>query len=355
MSQAHVSNKQAFTLQFNSELSQKMALVIFCKKPSLATALAQKFGLQFDGAVHGKSDTRHVSGIRYWGPAGCDIKLKKALDVLTADFEERKYFSKEAINEIADQINLKGSYVRGQFTAANQNGKKGPTGGNFNPKNDNQKKLAELIAENDFTFALGPAGTGKTHVAMMMAIQALKNKEVSKIILARPAQEAGERLGFLPGDQNEKIAPYMRPLYDELDKAYGNGAFKKMIDNGTIELCPIGFLRGRTLTDAFIVVDEAQNLLRSQIKMVLTRLGEGSKMVITGDQSQIDLASRSMSGLMPAMERLNGKPGIGVMNFDSKDVVRHPTVQVAVEALGDDFDNIPEVAPRRNQGGPSPR
>lgn len=196
----------------------------------------------------------------------------------------------------------------------------------------NQQKLVETFAENDLTFALGPAGTGKTYVAIALAVRALKNKEVRKIILSRPAVEAGEKLGFLPGDMKDKIDPYLQPLYDALEDMIPAVKLKEYMESKVIQIAPLAFMRGRTLNDAVIVLDEAQNTTTHQIKMFLTRLGMNAKMIITGDATQIDLPRSTQSGLIRALKVLDGVPGIGHVEFGKKDIVRHALVQRIVEA-----------------------
>lgn len=196
----------------------------------------------------------------------------------------------------------------------------------------NQKKLVETYAENDLTFALGPAGTGKTYIAIAMAVRALKNREARRIILSRPAVEAGEKLGFLPGDMKDKIDPYLQPLYDALEDMIPAVKLKEYMESKVIQIAPLAFMRGRTLNDAIIVLDEAQNTTTHQIKMFLTRLGMNAKMIITGDVTQIDLPRQTQSGLIQALKVLEGVPGIGKVEFGKKDIVRHHLVQRIVEA-----------------------
>lgn len=199
-------------------------------------------------------------------------------------------------------------------------------------RSENQQRLVKAFDENDLVFALGPAGSGKTYVAIALAVRALKNKEVKKIILSRPAVEAGEKLGFLPGDMKEKIDPYLQPLYDALQDMIPATRLKELMDNNVIQIAPLAFMRGRTLGEAVIILDEAQNTSTHQIKMFLTRMGLNAKMIVTGDMSQIDLPPSQRSGLSQAIELLHDVPGIGKVQFTKKDIVRHKLVQRIVEA-----------------------
>lgn len=196
----------------------------------------------------------------------------------------------------------------------------------------NQQKLVETFAKNDLTFAMGPAGTGKTYIAIALAVRALKNREVRKIILSRPAVEAGEKLGFLPGDMKDKIDPYLQPLYDALEDMIPAMKLREYMDSKVIQIAPLAFMRGRTLNDAIIVLDEAQNTTTHQIKMFMTRLGMNAKMIITGDVTQIDLPRSTQSGLIQALRILDGVNGVGRVEFGKKDIVRHQLVQRIVEA-----------------------
>lgn len=196
----------------------------------------------------------------------------------------------------------------------------------------NQQKLVRDFETNDLLFAIGPAGSGKTYTAIALAVKSLKNKSIKKIILSRPAVEAGEKLGFLPGDMKEKIDPYLQPLYDALQDMITPLKLKEYMENGTIQIAPLAFMRGRTLSDAVVILDEAQNTTTQQIKMFLTRMGLNAKMIVTGDITQIDLPISQKSGLIDALSVLNGVKGISRVDFDTSDIVRHRLVQRIVEA-----------------------
>jgi phosphate starvation-inducible PhoH-like protein len=198
-------------------------------------------------------------------------------------------------------------------------------------KTDNQRRMMRSIVKNDMIFAVGPAGTGKTYTAVALAVKALKNKEVKRIILTRPAVEAGENLGFLPGDLKEKLDPYMQPLYDALYDMIPLDKLNQYIENRTIQIAPLAFMRGRTLDHAFVILDEAQNTTESQMKMFLTRMGSSAKFLITGDASQIDLPSKQPSGLLQAMRYLKNVEGIEVIELDNTDVIRHKLVKAIIE------------------------
>lgn len=195
-----------------------------------------------------------------------------------------------------------------------------------------QKKFMAAYEKNDLIFSIGPAGSGKTYIAIATAVRALKNKEVKKIVLSRPAVEAGEKLGFLPGDMKEKIDPYLQPLYDALQDMIPGAKLKDYMENGIIQIAPLAFMRGRTLSDAFIILDEAQNTTTQQIKMFLTRMGEHSKIVVTGDMTQIDLPAKERSGLGEALRVLKNVDGVAKIEFNAKDIIRHKLVQKIVEA-----------------------
>jgi phosphate starvation-inducible PhoH-like protein len=218
-------------------------------------------------------------------------------------------------------------------------------------KNLAQKRYLDLIRKHDVAIAVGPAGTGKTYLAMAMAVAALQRKEVSRIILTRPAVEAGERLGFLPGDLADKVDPYMRPLYDALRDMMDMEKATRLIERGTIEVAPLAFMRGRTLNDSFVILDEAQNTTGEQMKMFLTRLGDGSQVVITGDVTQIDLPPQTESGLVEAVRVLRSIREIGFIRFEAADVVRHPLVQSIVRA----YDRAGREKVRQARSSTSPR
>lgn len=215
----------------------------------------------------------------------------------------------------------------------------GVNGKPISARTPNQQRLVDAYSKNDLIFALGPAGTGKTYIAIALAVRALKNKEVRKIILSRPAVEAGEKLGFLPGDMKDKIDPYLQPLYDALEDMVPAAKLKEYMESNAIQIAPLAFMRGRTLNDAIVVLDEAQNTTTHQIKMFLTRLGMNSKMIVTGDATQIDLPKTTTSGLIQALKILDGVNGIGKVEFCKKDIVRHALVQRIVEAY-ERFDNL---------------
>ena len=214
----------------------------------------------------------------------------------------------------------------------------GMNGKPITARTENQQLLVKAFENNDLVFATGPAGSGKTFVAIALAVKALKNKEVRKIILSRPAVEAGEKLGFLPGEMKDKLDPYLQPLYDALQDMIPAAKLKEYMENNVIQIAPLAFMRGRTLNDAVIILDDAQNTTTHQIKMFLTRLGMNAKMIVTGDVTQIDLPPSTTSGLIQAMQILKGVNGIGKIEFTKKDIVRHKLVQRIVEAY-DKFDD----------------
>lgn len=255
-----------------------------------------------------------------------NFKIGKTLDKqsITYAIELLNEGNKEQIEELEDTIAVtkKGREVK--------------------PKTIGQKHYINLIRNNDITLGVGPAGTGKTYLAVAMAVRAFKKEEISRIILTRPAVEAGESLGFLPGDMKDKVDPYLRPLYDALFDMLGDEKCAKYIERGIIEVAPLAFMRGRTLDNAFIILDEAQNTTPEQMKMFLTRLGFGSKAVVTGDLTQIDLPNKYKSGLIQAMDVLKDVDGVGINKFTEKDVVRHELVQRIIKAY-EKFDEEQEL------------
>ncbi len=225
----------------------------------------------------------------------------------------------------------------------------GNNGNVVRARTENQRKLVALYDKCDLLFAEGPAGSGKTYTAIALAVRALKERQVRRIILTRPAVEAGEKLGFLPGDMKEKLDPYLQPLYDALNDMIPPAKLQKYLEEGTVQIAPLAFMRGRTLDNAFVILDEAQNTTLPQIKMFLTRMGRNAKFIVTGDVTQIDLPLRTDSGLVRATEFLRGIEGIGLVAFDKRDIVRHPLVKHIVEAFDRhaETSDTPPAGPRR--------
>ena len=254
--------------------------------------------------------------------------FEQLANLMTEGYELKNGDVKTAAQLVADDggVNLRDYFLR--------EGQKQPEGTRrrVNPKSPNQRRYLEAIERFDIVFGVGPAGTGKTYLAMAQAVSYLLAKKVTRIILARPAVEAGEKLGFLPGDLQEKVNPYLRPLYDALYDMMDTERANRLVERGTIEVAPIAFMRGRTLNDAFVILDEAQNTTSEQMKMFLTRLGFGSKAVVTGDITQIDLPQPRLSGLVEALRIVKDIEGIGFIYFDERDVVRHKLVQQIVKA-----------------------
>ncbi|HEV7646056.1 MAG TPA: PhoH family protein [Pyrinomonadaceae bacterium] len=273
-----------------------------------------------------------------------DPKDIEAVEKILLDFAEMfsqgKNFTDKELRDVFKQIAEDRAYsLHEHFKKAsfNPSGKKQVTA-----KSANQRKYLEAIQNNDLVFGIGPAGTGKSFLCVAMAVHALFEKQVSRIILTRPAVEAGERLGFLPGDLQDKVDPYLRPLYDALFDLVDAERVNKMLEKRIIEIAPLAFMRGRTLADAFIILDEAQNTTGEQMKMFLTRIGFGSKTVVTGDKTQIDLPRGQKSGLLEAEKVLEGLEGINFVYFNDKDVVRHKLVQMIVKAYESHSENRTE-------------
>ncbi|WXR61578.1 PhoH family protein [Peptostreptococcaceae bacterium AGR-M142] len=271
---------------------------------------------------------------------GKENNIKKAfevLNILKKEVENKNKLNKQNISyilskfEVEDNLNEQLDYIIGMNTK----------GIPIKPKTINQKQYIDNINNNTLTFGIGPAGTGKTYLAVAMAVKSFKKGEVNRIILTRPAVEAGEALGFLPGDLKDKVDPYLRPLYDALFEFLGAEKFDKYMERGLIEVAPLAFMRGRTLDNAFIILDEGQNTSKAQMKMFLTRIGFGSKVVVTGDITQIDLPSNKNSGLVHALKILNKVEGIKVNYFEKVDVIRHKLVQRIINAY-EEFDNKKE-------------
>ena len=250
-------------------------------------------------------------------------------DMLIAHYGKYNVLNDEIIERIIFADNKEKTILNGGTEA---NILYGVGGKLIKAKTLNQKRLVESMSKNDMVFAIGPAGTGKTYTGVALAVKALKEKQVKRIILTRPAVEAGENLGFLPGDLNEKLDPYMQPLYDALRDMIPNETLQSYLSKGTIQIAPLAFMRGRTLDNAFVILDEAQNSTHSQMKMFLTRMGKNSKFMITGDPEQIDLPRSMISGLKEALLILKSSKGIGIIRLDDKDVIRHLLVKKIIEA-----------------------
>jgi Phosphate starvation-inducible protein PhoH, predicted ATPase len=256
-------------------------------------------------------------------------EFEKRLEQLILHFEKYNHLDRNTIERILTSDNsilLPSTLLDRDFIVHGVKGKI------IRAQTPNQQKLLDLIGKNDMVFAIGPAGTGKTYTSVALAVRALKNKQVKRIILTRPAVEAGENLGFLPGDLKEKLDPYMQPLYDALLDMIPFDKLNSFIENGTIQIAPLAFMRGRTLDNAFVILDEAQNTTYVQMKMFLTRMGKNAKFIITGDPGQIDLPKKVSSGLIEALHIIKEIKGIGTLWLDDKDVVRHPLVKEIINA-----------------------
>ena len=267
--------------------------------------------------------------IKVSGPEENVIEFEDKLDGILAYVEKHKTLDQRAFDTLVQASDAaKENYTLLKDEVILH----GPSGRIIKAKTPNQYKLIEASVDNDMLFAIGPAGTGKTYTAVALAVRALKNREVRRIILTRPAVEAGENLGFLPGDLKEKLDPYLAPLYDALRDMIPKEKLEFYLENKTIEIAPLAFMRGRTLDDAFVILDESQNTTTSQMKMFLTRMGESARFIITGDTSQIDLPKHQKSGLKEAVSYLNNVKGIGFVYLDGRDVIRHPLVKQIIEA-----------------------
>lgn len=269
------------------------------------------------------------STLKAYGEENILEEFSKRTDMLIAHFGKYNILNEEIIERIILASDNDKEILKGGTEAVILYGVGGKI---IKAKTLNQKRLVEFMNIKDMVFAIGPAGTGKTYTGVALAVKALKEKQVRRIILTRPAVEAGENLGFLPGDLNEKLDPYMQPLYDALRDMIPKETLQSYIEKGTIQIAPLAFMRGRTLDNAFVILDEAQNSTHSQMKMFLTRMGKNAKFMITGDPGQIDLPRRMISGLKEALLILKNKNGIGIVYLDDKDVIRHHLVKKIIDA-----------------------
>ncbi len=268
--------------------------------------------------------------IRIQGAAPQILKINELLNSLVDHYHQYGKVTQENVASLINREQALGSNSGEDDTLVF-----GTRGNKIFPKTANQKELVKSVMKNDLVFAVGPAGTGKTYISVALAVRALKNKDVKKIIITRPAVEAGENLGFLPGDLKDKIDPYLRPIYDALNDMIPAEKLKYYRENGIIEIAPLAYMRGRTLNSAYILLDEAQNTTPMQIKMFMTRMGPDSKVIITGDRSQVDLPKKQPSGLIDALHILKGVKGIGFVELDETDVVRHRLVRDIIKAYNE--------------------
>ena len=308
--------------------SEAVTSVIFGTCDGNVKAIEERFGVRIanKGADHnGTGDTILVSGPNAEG-VRLAVETLEYLKRMTADGDTLSEGSVEYVISSVESGEAEDLGSLSDVICVTMKGKP------IRPKTVGQKKYVDAIRKNTVTIGVGPAGTGKTFLAVAMAVEALRNKKVSRIILTRPAVEAGEKLGFLPGDLQSKIDPYLRPLYDSLHDMFGAENYQRHLERNTIEIAPLAYMRGRTLDDSFIILDEAQNTTAEQMKMFLTRLGNNSRIVVTGDPSQTDLPFGKKSGLAVATKILRGIEGIAVHQFTERDVVRHPLVQKIITA-----------------------
>jgi len=278
--------------------------------------------------------TSRGSNLKLVGERSDTQKAKSAIELMVRILKDKRELTMQTIEDLLNGNNP----FDNKLSSGSSNGTivYGRNGKPIKAKTRNQKKLVDLASDNDIVFAIGPAGTGKTYTGVALAVRSLKNKIVKKIILTRPAVEAGESLGFLPGDLKDKVDPYLRPLYDALDDMLPAEKLKFFMDNRVIEVAPLAFMRGRTLDNAFVILDEAQNCTPAQIKMFLTRLGPNAKCIITGDLTQIDLPRHQRSGLFQALDLLGDVNGIGRVNLSAEDVVRHRLVKEIIKRYEND-------------------
>ncbi len=269
------------------------------------------------------------TSLRVLGEEGDVNRFEHRFQELVAYYDKYGHVSKEVIDQT-----FTGSALAEERAEQKDDIILYGTGGTVvRARTENQRRLVDLYPDHDLMFAVGPAGSGKTYTAIALAVRALREKEVKRIILTRPAVEAGEKLGFLPGDVKEKLDPYLQPLYDALGDMLPAAKLSKFIEEGTVQIAPLAFMRGRTLDNAFVILDEAQNTTMSQLKMFLTRMGRNARFIVTGDLTQVDLPRSSDSGLASAIERLRGVEGIAIVEFGARDIVRHRLVKRIVEAL----------------------
>ena len=268
------------------------------------------------------------SSLKVLGPEAETLRFAKRIDSLVAYYLKYGHISSQVIDQCFSGAALQEEGPVDQDVIVYGN-----NGNIVRARTVNQQRLVKLYDKDDLLFAVGPAGSGKTYTAIALAVRALKERQVRRIILTRPAVEAGEKLGFLPGDMKEKLDPYLQPLYDALNDMIPPARLVKYMEEGTVQIAPLAYMRGRTLDNAFVILDEAQNTTLSQIKMFLTRMGRNARFIVTGDVTQVDLPKKSDSGLVRAMEILRGVDGIGIVEFDRRDIVRHPLVKYIVEAF----------------------
>ena len=268
------------------------------------------------------------SSLKVLGPEAETLRFAKRIDSLAAYYLKYGHISSQVIDQCFSGAALQEEGPVDQDVIVYGN-----NGNIVRARTVNQQRLVKLYDKDDLLFAVGPAGSGKTYTAIALAVRALKERQVRRIILTRPAVEAGEKLGFLPGDMKEKLDPYLQPLYDALNDMIPPLKLQKYLEEGTVQIAPLAYMRGRTLDNAFVILDEAQNTTLSQIKMFLTRMGRNARFIVTGDVTQVDLPKKSDSGLVRAMEILRGVDGIGIVEFDRRDIVRHPLVKYIVEAF----------------------
>ena len=270
------------------------------------------------------------SSLKVLGPRAETERFEKHLDGLVAYYLKYGHISSEVVSQAFSGVALQEAPTDKDVIVYGNNGNI------IRARTVNQQRLVSFYDKCDLLFAVGPAGSGKTYTAIALAVRALKERQVRRIILTRPAVEAGEKLGFLPGDMKEKLDPYLQPLYDALNDMIPAAKLTRYIEEGTVQIAPLAYMRGRTLDNAFVILDEAQNTTLSQIKMFLTRMGRNAKFIVTGDVTQIDLPRKSDSGLVHTMEILRRVEDIGIVEFDKRDIVRHPLVKYIVEAFDRD-------------------